>query len=573
MGKKQKTGAWEYFCISGLPWPVLIFVVLVKAKEIFSTYVRGHPTTISSINDCKPAIVIALFGWGCIFLLNIQRYSMGKKVTLFSWMIKLDYEPVAISARRKRRLYPPIDEQFLSDTPDGGIIVGREVGGGKHSRYIVYPISPDKNTLAGVLINGSAGTGKTTLIISSIISMLRNPDISIFCIDIKPEIFDKTVDSSNPNGPPVKKIDFFDRHSYGFNLYYGITEQSSDDEIMSEIDAICRSIISCPADSRNKFFYDSARNVMAGILFYVKVKALHEKRESSFMDGMDYLLMESVGDRIKQILEECSDRPEYIRVVKMLKPYADKKGEAFESIQATLFESLRIFMGSGARWALGDNPRMVSPKDLEISSLFLCIPEYHLDEWSVIIRTISESIIRYGSKRPDNPRHKIVLFLDEFPRIGLSAQGGGGCGILQLISLGRSRGCITICACQSQQQILSAWKREDAKTLFELCQLMVFLSVTDSESAKDIAGWVGNYHEESVNYTESYQSSSYSRTFNDKPVITPELLMDLQDKGEAVVFIHNKYCRTNVIQGRYYAIREFNEHSQKCLAANRKKED
>ncbi|WP_022769384.1 type IV secretory system conjugative DNA transfer family protein [Butyrivibrio sp. NC2007] len=569
---KKKTSLWECICISGLPWPGMVFGALVKARE-FVTLARGHPGAINGPIDYKPAIAIAGIAWGCIFLLNIQRYSMGKTVTLFSWMINLDYEPVDISARRKRRLYPPIDEQFLSDTPDGGIIVGREVGGGKHSRYIVYPISPEKNTLAGALIDGSAGTGKTTLMISSIISMLKNPDISIFCIDIKPEIFDKCVDTHNPNGPPVKKIDFFDRHSFGFDLYFSITEQSTDDEIMSEIDAICRSIISCPADSRNKFFYDSARNLMAGILYYVKVKALHEKRESTFMDGMDYLLMESVGDRIKQILEECSDRPEYIRVVKMLKPYADKKGEAFESIQATLFESLRIFMGSGARWALGDNPRMASPKDLETSSLFLCIPEFHLDEWSVIIRTISESIIRYGSKRPDNPKHKIMLYLDEFPRLNLSAKGGGGCGILQLIALGRSRGCITILTCQSQQQILSAWKREDAKTLFELCQLMVFLSVTDSESAKEIAGWVGNYHEESVNYTENYQSSSYSRTFNDKPVITPDLLMNLQDKGEAVVFIHNKYMRTDAVAGRYYNIKELNDISQKCMAANRPKEE
>ncbi len=33
MGKNQKTGIWEYFCISGLPWLVFIFMVLIQAAE------------------------------------------------------------------------------------------------------------------------------------------------------------------------------------------------------------------------------------------------------------------------------------------------------------------------------------------------------------------------------------------------------------------------------------------------------------------------------------------------------------------------------------------------------------
>lgn len=558
MFKKIKAHLWESLCISGIPWPVLIFKVLVKGKELYAMHIRGQPISLIGYNDRKSAFVLAGIGWFCILLLNIQRYSMGKKVTLLSWMIKLDYEPAKITSRKLRELYPPIDDRYLSKTYSGGILVGKDTH--NTGLYVRYPIS-NENTLAGALFCGGPGTGKTTLMISTILSM-QNSDTTMMVVDIKPEIYDKTVNPVIHSN--VKKIDPFDRKSYGFNLYYGISKKASDDEIMSEIDAICRSLISCPPDSRNIFFYRSGRNIVSGVLFYKLKKDWSEGRESTFMDGITFLRMESIQNRITQIIDEAGDCPEYIRVIKLLKPYADKKGEAMEAIESTISESLKILDNNNIIWSLGDAPKMAAPPDLENSSLYLCVPEYHLDEYSMILRLISESIIRYCSKRPDNADHKILLYLDEFPRLHLDAQV-----VLQGIALGRSRGLITILAAQTLQQIKSSWKKEDAKTLFELCQLMCFLSCADEESAKILCNWVGKYHEEHIQYTEGSQTSSYSRSFNEKSILEPSDLMTIQDKGEAIVFAHNCMMRVSAQDARYYRIESLNKLSQECLAINR----
>ena len=563
--KNRKTSLWEWFCILAIPWPVVIFKILVKAKELLTVYVRGQPLTEGTA-DYKPAIVIALVGWLCILMLNLQRHSNGKKVTLLSWTIKMDYEPQKVTARKHRAMYPEIPSEYLSLNTSGGIVLGKQIGG---KDYVMYKISAIKNTLAGALFVGGPGSGKTTLMITTILEVLRrdDPPISAMVIDIKPEIADKT---RMPDDPNSKIVNPFDRMSYGFDLYYNLTPDSSDDEIMTTLDNICTSLIDCPPDSRDKFFYESGRTIAEAIMFYKLKKNWEESLDSTMMDGLDLLLSDDAASLVNKVLKETEDQPTYIRVRKLLKPYANKDGEAFQGIELAIRQSLKIFTYSNIRWFFGDTPKKASPKDLEQGiSLYLCMPEYYLDDYYMVLKLISESVIKYCSTRPDNPKRKILLYLDEAPRLHLSATTV----LQQGIALGRSRGLVTILAAQTMQQIMSAWKKEDAKSMADLCQVQCYLSCSDKESAELICSQVGKYAEEHIQYSESSQNASFSRSFNDKNTLEPADLMDLQEKGEAVVIIKGKYMRVNAVDARYYKIPELNKISQECLAANNPKED
>ncbi len=562
---KRKLGIWELICISAIPWPFIFTYALIKLKELSQVYIWGKsPPVYSTFADYKPFLPIVLAGWGCVIFLNIERLHRGKKVSLLSWMFRTDYEPVKVTSRKRKAMCPDIDEKYLSDDTEGGIIVGKQIGGKK---FVRYPITEDSNTLAGALFCGGPGSGKTTLMITTILEILKGKNtISCLIIDVKPEFFDKTSTKSDPR---TRVLNPFDRMTYGYNLYYGITEDSTDDEIMSELDAICNSLIDTPKDSRDKFFYESGRNIAEAVLFYRLKTDMMAGRASTFMDGMDLLLGDDTASLVKKILEDIADKPEFFRVRKLLKPYANKDGEAFQSIEMTIRQSLKVFTYNNIQWFFGDNPKMASPYDLESgNNMYLCLPEYYLDDYYMVLKTISESVIRYCSRRPDCPKRKILLYLDEFPRLHLSAEV-----VLQGIALGRSRGLITILAAQTMQQIMSAWKREQALAVSDLCQIECFLSCADKESAQLICDWAGSYNEEHIQYSESYKSTSYSRSFSEKNILEPSDLMDLQEKAEAVVFIKGKYMRVDVVGARYYNRPELNKISQECLAVNCPKED
>ncbi len=83
------------------------------------------------------------------------------------------------------------------------------------------------------------------------------------------------------------------------------------------------------------------------------------------MQGMAELMQNDISTVIKNVLDMIDGNPEFLRVKKLLSPYADKSGEAFQGIELALRQSLEIFASQTTHFFLDINPQKASPLDLE----------------------------------------------------------------------------------------------------------------------------------------------------------------------------------------------------------------
>ena len=127
----------------------------------------------------------------------------------------------------------------------------------------------------------------------------------------------------------------------------------------------------------------------------------------------------------------------------------------------------------------------------------------------------------------------------------------------------------TILAFQSLSQMQSVWSKEDAKSMIELCRIIAVLSCTDPDTAKMLSDWVGDYKEQRKSTNQGGRNSgTYSISYEDKKILQPSDILDLQEQEEVVLFIKGQYMRANAVKARYYNNKELNEISKKCLAIN-----
>lgn len=482
-----------------------------------------------------------------IFLKNLLWMNTPKKIGLFTWMNKYDYEPLDVSDRKLSALHPPIDDEYLSRTPDGLVF-------GKKGKDFVR-VKMDKHNILNTIIMGSTGTGKSVLLITYLLYQFHKVQnlATVFALDIKPELACKSVVIKGNKNVHVMNPD--NRVSYGWDVYYNLSVESTDDEIMVELDIIARALIDAgKGNERNEFFYQSARIIFKAVMFYTF------KQGRTFMQGLNYLMDGSISEVVTNTMSAINGKIEFRIVKRLLSPYVGKKGEAFEGIEMSFRESLDIFTKQSLQFFLDINPRKASPKDLEDKiSIFFAIHENKLKEYKCLLRLITMQVMKHCSFRPESS-HMITLIIDEAYRLG-------AINWVDFLSTSRSRQVATILAFQSLSQMQEVWGKDSARSLIELCRVIAVLSCTDTETAQMLSSWVGEYMEE--NHSVS-QKGEVTTSYASKKILQHADIMTLQDQHEAVLFIKGKYFRTNVMGARYYKIKDLNIISEKCKRINDK---
>lgn len=408
---------------------------------------------------------------------------------------------ILITARNTLAPYSSdIPQKYLNkDYKNTGISFGKTTSLGE-----TYNVAFNCET--HLLVIGGSGSGKSSNIVIPTIRSWGGP---IFAIDIKSEIsnfYERT-----ENDRPFIKFDPTNYNCFKYDPFKILIDAVDADEIeiMREI---AYSIIPDVANNQYQFWVDNERNLLIGALLYY------------YGIGADFS-MAIIGIQttdIFKLLEEIekSKNEEAIMFIKDMKTL---KPETLSDIGTGLSSQIIIFATdphiSRVFGKDDEDEKFFDWSDIETHNIFFSIPEYKIEEWSSVIRLMTNQLFRYLHRRPDKHSDKgkdqqqILLLLDEFASIG-------HLNIIRPLSLIRSKSVTIALFIQSIAQLDSIYGDSQRKIIVDNCGYKVFLNAQDVETQAYMSDAVGTYLDYNT-YLPIIRPADF-RTLDKMIVLTPK---------------------------------------------------
>ena len=539
-------GVWAYpfgLIVSGL---IFYLIQTMQMKEII--FNAGNITGIILGGLTAPFLVMItnLYDW----------YSKGK--TDFTPNLTFRKNVTKISNSKRQAMYKKVEknDNLLKNKPEG-LILGKQ-----GRKFVCLPVGKEgmRDGVSAVIL-GSPGSGKSVFLTNFLLNnFMQKEPTPVFCLDIKPELVRKSVNiAENKN---VKVVDFTDRSKAGWDVYFSITENTTEDEKMRVFDGISRALITS-TNPKDKFFVNNARTILKFLLLY------HFNKGLGFIDSITKVISEDVGEHIKKVLADKEYCPEDSLIYSGLKKYDGKDSEAMQDIELTLQEHLNIFLNSDVRYQLRENPVKACPEDINNGiSVFISLPMYLLDEYEDILRLIVYQTISTMEKRGEGWKQGAILILDELARLGKLEN------LLSFLAVNRSLGVSILMAYQDMSQIQKIYSREESRTLMNLSEITYVLSCKDTETTKILSDLIGEYQEEKI----SHNRSALLHCSTGKENISSEYrkIMDvadfqsLREKKEVILILYGKFFR--ISQFRYFEHPVFLKRYQEVIRENQELE-
>lgn len=447
---------------------------------------------------------------------------------------------------KMRAMHPPVDSKLLKTKPaEGDFILGRQ-----GSKYVCWNTKNDGH----ILIIGGSGSGKSSCYI--IPFLLCNPNATVFAIDIKGELVEK---GKCRNDPRVCVFSPCDRNGYGFNPFYALTEESSEQDKLVTMQTIAFSLIPL-GNEKDKFWAISARNMLIGLLLYY-----YEIGKQDLILCIDAMLGCPIREQVDEIIDTVESAS---NAYKYLNQFSGMADETLLSVYSNMANSLSCFSDTDLRWAFSEAPRKVSPDTLEQKkSVFLSIPEHKLAPWSGVLAMIVNLTLDALSKRPESS-HRILFLLDELGRIVSS----GGCldGLIDASMTLRSRQVMLCLVVQQIESLQTGFSEHKVTTLVGNCQIKIVLDASSSRTQKMVCGdWIPKYIQRKQSKSTGSKNRSNSFSFEEKDRLSPSDLMSLTRNGEAVVITplgysmlkKCPYYKDAYLKEKYRFIKQSNERS------------
>lgn len=552
MSKKD----WFYFLE---PWNLVLGIFLgvmisIAKYIILDTFPILSTELFFSVgiiqNDVLLVSVVSLFFWTLCISKNIFNYIFNEKRSFTKNNSQL-------SAEKQKALGMNIPKEYLSKE------IEMFTFGRYHNRYFHLPLDP--NNITHTLILGGPGSGKSTTLLSSLIynyNFLKKDKKSVcFCTDVKPEMSYKSVDESRED---IHIINPSITTGYGWNVWYGLDQNSSDDALIERADQIVRAIIVNPNNTENIFFYASAQLLLKSFLVY------GFRKGKGFIDSILQVIHVPLQDLITQVLldEEMASHP---KITGMIQSYDSKDTEAANDVDMTLKLELSIFELDSVRYQFQDNPKMANPMDLTNGiSIFVAIPDHLLHQYSAIFRLLTVMTLRYLASIPERERVQkdvpiIWLLLDEFGSISRVD------GILESLARLRSRKVSIWMAIQSLAQLDMTYGHDGCRQIIDNCTNTIVFSCNDKQTADMLSAWAGQYEEKRQSISKkgsdgmlsekSYTDSKQYRNILDVSDI-------LQLKKQNKVLVYTEGFRFLVERHPYFMITKLNEVSKRIMHKN-----
>lgn len=519
-------GLWSYPFGVSVSALLSYFIQTIKMQEF--TFNRENIAWIA-----LGGLVVPFF----VMISNLYDYlSKGKKE--FTPNLTFRKDVTAVSNTKKQAMYKKVgrNDRLLTSEPEG-LILGKQ---GK--KFVCLPVGKQemRDGVSAVIL-GSPGSGKSVFLTNFLLNNFMLEEATpVFCLDIKPELARKSVEiSENKN---VKVVDFTDRNKVGWDVYFSLNENTTDDEKLRVFDGISRALI-ISSNPKDKFFVNNSRTILKFLLLY------HFNKGLGFIDSLTEVISKDVETHIKEVLQDKGNCPEGGLIYSGLKKYDGKDSEAMQDIELTLQEHLNIFLNSDVRYQLRENPVKACPEDINNGiSVFITLPMYLLSEYEDLLRLITYQTISTMEKRGEGWKQGAVLILDELARLGKLEN------LLPFLAVNRSLGVSVLMAYQDMSQIQRIYSKEESRTLLNLSEITYVLSCKDTETAKLLSELIGEYREEKISHNRSsllHCATGKENISNEyKRIMEVSDFQDLREKKEVILILYGKFFRLR--QFRYF---------------------
>lgn len=420
------------------------------------------------------------------------------------------------SAQKRVAMYPKVPPELLSKEPEG-IILGKY-----KNQYVRVPLKD----IYHYCILGGSGSGKTsTVLLDTLLANFATGKnvFQTFCIDIKSELSQKSCYAYDEN---VLVVDPTDRTSTGWDVYYRLHNNPSDDLIVEAIEEVSQALI-ISTNPKDSFFVENARTMFTGLLAY------YFKQGESFIDSVNRILESEIKSLIAEIIKNSEPSDLWY---KYLAKFEGKSAESIEDCMVELTTSLSVFSKFDIRFCFRDNYQKASPYSFnEEKSVFLAIPEHMLDSYKAIMRLCTVQTLKEMQRRPEargrNVKNKpMIVMIDEFSRIGRME------GIFNALATLASKKVVVMLAFQSLAQCEVIYSQAETRVLMENCRIKVICECSDPQSEKAIQDWCGKYRDKKETLNGG-KNRHKSYTYEDKPIVEPDDLITLVRQEEEILVV------------------------------------
>lgn len=449
--------------------------------------------------------------------------------------------PDAMREEKRRAQHKTVQTELRAKKPEG-VLFGRQGGS-----YIRKPISVDGH----VLVIGGSGSGKSSA--SVIPTLLANPEVPVFAVDIKGELSYKATKRTNLK---VLVVNPSDRRSAGYDPLYMLTSDSSEMQVYETMRLISESLISLPADLKDPFWKTSARNLLTGLMIYY-----YKEGNRTFIGLADQILSKPVKDSVKEIMEKAD--PASIER-KYAVQFVDLAEETLGGIVTEMTGHLALFANDqNVRYALRDNPMKANPKMLNDGySIYLAIQEHQLTSYYDFLQLVLNQMFFELEQRPENAQ-PVLFIIDELPRI-LSA--GRIERLLDGAKTLRSRKVTLYLVIQSFEALTSAYSESQTLDLISNTPYILVLDATSTKTQKMVVEWAGKYTARKKSWSHTASKTSTSTSFEEKSLISASDIMMLRQKKQAMLV--SPYGFYIIDKAPYYLDPVLSKLSADCVACN-----
>ena len=486
---------------------------------------------------CFGGILLGLHQLRPDMKMTSETYLLIAGISIVMWlfmMLREAQDPRNMNRMdgREQAMRPPVPEEMLYKKPIGFCF------GKWHGKYVCKRIDEP----GSILVQGGSGSGKSASIIQG---YLLNPENKrngcSLVLDLKHELADKCVlldeiyGPDTPNGNTII-LDPTDRKKgYGWDPFFGLTEESTDAEVHERMEIIANCIIPIPKGD-DAVWSLAAQQFLRGALTF-----FYEEGLRTIPDIIRAIKSENIRDVIEKIVSTAM--PGSTAYTDIINFYGMADETLYSCTMNMGIKTDQFITSSDLEWCLGSNPRKCSPVDMLERNIYLCLPEDKLQQWGQLVFLVFNQFLSWMMGLPEHEadpgRKWFSMILDE--TVALLAGVGAPMPLLsQCLRIGaRGKGCTMLVCVQSIAGLYEVMGKEQTRDMVSNMAYKYILDSSDTETSKTIIGWCGKYDKRKVSVSGRGSQQKTTFSFEQADILREQDLMALP-QTEDIILVSNR---------------------------------